>query len=101
MAFLASDQKTKEVDFHEKVENVEYNEKLAKSIDSKIQEILTQTFSLFAKQELGKAVLREMSLRERKSILDSIRYRKETFDIEPKKWGYNWRHFENKIMSFK
>ena len=101
MPFLPSDQKTKEVNIHEEVTAQEYNERLAKGVDQDIQKILSKTFSDFAKQMLGKGTLSEMSPREKKTILDSIKFRKESYEIDPKKWGYNWRHFENKVMSFK
>lgn len=98
--FLPSDQKIKEVNIHEKPEAVNFDERLAKGTDIEIQTLLKTEFVRFAKESLGVSQLSKMNLRARKNILDSLKIRKDTFNIDPKKWSYNWRAFENKIMSF-
>ena len=97
--FLPSDQKTKEVNMHERAEATTYDEQLAKGVDTYAQKILANEFSTFALQSIGKGRVKDMTLRERKTILDSLKFRKDSFQIEPNQWGYNWRHFENKVMS--
>lgn len=99
MGFLASDQKTKEVKVISAVNFETLDEALQKNSDPDIIKILAKEFQTYALQNLGKATLKEMSARERKSILDSLQIHRDRLGIDPKKMGYNWRAFKNKIMS--